>query len=122
MGFKKHFINVPEAADKALAAGASPEMMVAMPNAYTRFAGSMYSSSAVMGDWEGFVANELVTYVDGHYRTLAKPLGTVKKSIWPLLLTSPPLRSGFVISHLRTPTVREGIQGPDFFTASCAVG
>ena len=26
--------------------------------------------------------------------------GTVKESIWPLLLTSPPLRSGFVISHL----------------------
>ena len=74
MGFKKHFINVPEAADKALAAGASQEMMVAMPNGYTRFAGSMYSSSAVMGDWEGFVANELVTYVDGRYRTLAKPL------------------------------------------------
>ena len=73
MGFKKHFINVPEVADKALAAGASQEMIVVMPNAYTRFAGSMYSSSAVIGDWEGFVANELVAYVDGHYRTLAKP-------------------------------------------------
>ena len=73
MGFQKHFINVPEVADKALAAGASKEMIVVMPNAYTHFAGSMYSSSAVIGDWEGFVANELVAYVDGHYRTLAKP-------------------------------------------------
>ena len=73
MGFKKHFINVPEVADKALAAGASQEMIVVMPNAYTRFAGSMYSSSAAIGDWEGFVASELVAYVDGHYRTLAKP-------------------------------------------------
>jgi enterochelin esterase-like enzyme len=73
MGFKKHFINVPEVIDKTLAAGTSKEMIVVMPNAYTRFQGSMYSSSAVIGDWEGFVANELVAYIDGHYRTMAKP-------------------------------------------------
>ena len=73
MGSIKHFVNVPEVADRALVAGSSKEMIVVMPNAFTRFQGSMYSSSAVIGDWEGFVANELVAYVDGHYRTIAKP-------------------------------------------------
>jgi S-formylglutathione hydrolase len=68
MGFKKHFINVPEVIDKVGA-----ELIVVMPNAFTRFQGSMYSSSAAIGDWEGFVANELVAYIDSHYRTLAKP-------------------------------------------------
>lgn len=75
MGFKKHFVNVPELADAALV-HASPtvkEMIIVMPNAYTRFAGSMYSTSAAVGDWEGFVTQELVAYIDGHYRTLAKP-------------------------------------------------
>lgn len=73
MGYKKHFVNVPELIDAGIAAGAAKEMIVVMPNAYTRFAGSMYSTSAAVGDWEGFVAKELVTYIDRHYRTLAQP-------------------------------------------------
>jgi S-formylglutathione hydrolase FrmB len=32
----------------------------------------MYSSSVTTGDWESYVANDLVAYVDSHYRTLAK--------------------------------------------------
>lgn len=31
-----------------------------MPNAFTKFAGSMYSSSVTTGDWEAFVAEDLV--------------------------------------------------------------
>jgi S-formylglutathione hydrolase len=46
-------------------------VIIVMPNAYTRYQGSMYSNSAVTGDWETFVAKELVAYVDAHYRTLA---------------------------------------------------
>jgi enterochelin esterase-like enzyme len=73
MGVVKHFINLPEVIDKAIAAGVSSEMIVVMPDAFTHFQGSMYSSSVVTGDWEGFVASELVAYIDGHYRTLANP-------------------------------------------------
>jgi S-formylglutathione hydrolase len=68
----KHFINLPESIDKTLATGNAKEMIVVMPNAYTRFQGSFYSTSAAVGDWEGFVASELVTYIDSHYRTIAK--------------------------------------------------
>jgi S-formylglutathione hydrolase len=42
-----------------------------MPNAFTRYAGSMYSKSVVTGDWEIYVAKELVAYIDSHYRTMA---------------------------------------------------
>lgn len=73
MGLKKHFVNVPESADRAMAAGSAKEMIVVMPNGFTKFHGSMYSVSQVTGDWETFVTEELVQYVDGHYRTLAKP-------------------------------------------------
>ncbi len=72
MGMRKHFINVPEVVDRVLAAGGAKEMIIVMPNAFGRFQGSMYSSSLVNGDWEGFVAEELVRYIDGHYRTLAR--------------------------------------------------
>jgi S-formylglutathione hydrolase len=68
-GVVKHFINVPLAADKAFAAGV-PEMIIVMPNAYTTFAGSMYSSSVTTGDWEGYISQDLVAYIDSHYRTI----------------------------------------------------
>ena len=57
--------------DQSLADGVAQEMIVVMPNAYTRYQGSMYSNSVTTGDWEAYVARELVAYIDGHYRTLA---------------------------------------------------
>jgi len=46
------------------------EMIVVVPNAYTKFAGSMYSNSITTGDWDAFIAEDLVAYVDSHYRTI----------------------------------------------------
>jgi S-formylglutathione hydrolase len=69
-GVKPHFINVPAVIDKALASGNTQETIVVMPNAFTRYQGSMYSNSATTGDWEDFVAVELVAYMDSHYRTI----------------------------------------------------
>jgi S-formylglutathione hydrolase len=71
MGFKKHWINLQEVLDRATEKNESREMIVVMPNAYTRYAGSMYSNSVTTGNWEDYVAKELVAYVDSHYRTLA---------------------------------------------------
>jgi enterochelin esterase-like enzyme len=34
--------------------------------------GSMYSSSATTGDFENFIARDVVSHVDTHYRTIAK--------------------------------------------------
>jgi S-formylglutathione hydrolase len=69
-GVKQHFINVPTVLDKTLAAGVS-EMIVVMPNAFTRYQGSMYSNSVTTGNWKDYVAKELVGYIDAHYRTIA---------------------------------------------------
>jgi S-formylglutathione hydrolase len=66
----QHFINVPAVTDKALASGSTREMILVMPNAYTAYQGSMYSSSPVTGDWETFVAHDLVSYIDRNYRTI----------------------------------------------------
>jgi len=67
----QHFIDVPAVVNKALDGGTTREMIVVMPNAYTAFQGSMYSSSVTTGDWENYVAQDLVSYVDSHYRTIA---------------------------------------------------
>ncbi len=71
-GLVKHWINFPEVINKALADGKTREMIFVMPNAFTRFKGSMYSSSATIGDWETFITKELVSHIDSNYRTLAR--------------------------------------------------
>jgi enterochelin esterase-like enzyme len=55
---------LPDSADAAIANGAQ-EMIVVLPDAFTVYGGSLYSSSPTIGDWETF------SYVDGHYRTIA---------------------------------------------------
>jgi len=63
-------VNVPEIADRAVSSGSAREMIIVMPNAFSLHKGSMYSSSITSGDWESYVARDLVTYTDGHYRTI----------------------------------------------------
>jgi len=70
-GWEDHWINMQTVIELSLAEGLSKEMIVVMPNAYNRFKGSMYASSATVGDWETFVTKELVQYIDANYRTLA---------------------------------------------------
>ncbi len=65
---------LPESADKLAAAGTLHEMIVVMPNAFSLHKGSMYSNSVTSGDWETYIAHDLVAYVDTHYRTLADRL------------------------------------------------
>jgi len=67
-------LKVPSALDTAFGAGVRPAIVV-MPDAFTRFGGSFYSNSPVIGDWESWIAKDLVSYIDGHYRTLAKREG-----------------------------------------------
>jgi S-formylglutathione hydrolase FrmB len=67
-----HFVIVPNAADLAYAHGVR-EMIIVMPDAFTKYAGSMYSNSVVTGNWEAFITHDLVRYIDAHYRTLPRP-------------------------------------------------
>jgi len=64
-------IDVPGAMDRDVASAKSREMILVMPDGNSKYDGSMYSSSVTSGDWESFIAEDLVAYVDGHYRTLA---------------------------------------------------
>jgi S-formylglutathione hydrolase FrmB len=66
--------NLPEIADRVTAAGAARELIVVMPNAYNMYAGSMYSNSVTTGNWEGYIAEDLVAYVDKTYRTISDRL------------------------------------------------
>ena len=69
-GFTKHWINLPAVMDKTLAEGKTKEFIIVTPNAYNRYFGSMYANSVTIGNWEDFVAKELVAYMDKNYRTI----------------------------------------------------
>lgn len=52
------------------AQAAAGEFIVVMPMADNRYGGGFYVNSPAFGNWEDFVARELVAYVDQHFRTL----------------------------------------------------
>ena len=62
-------IHVPQTIEGAFGLG-SQEMIVVLPDAKTVHNGSMYSSSVTTGDFERFVAHDVVAYIDSHYRTI----------------------------------------------------
>jgi enterochelin esterase-like enzyme len=64
-------LSVRAAADADVANGSAREMIIVLPDAFTIYSGSMFSNSPTTGDWEAFVAHDLVAYIDGHYRTIA---------------------------------------------------
>jgi enterochelin esterase-like enzyme len=62
-------IHVPQTIEGAFGQGAN-EMIVVLPDSKTVHNGSMYSSSITTGDFERFVARDVVSYTDAHYRTI----------------------------------------------------
>ncbi|MGZ3306659.1 MAG: alpha/beta hydrolase [Asticcacaulis sp.] len=63
-------IHTPQTIEGAFATG-TKGMIVVLPNSWTIYNGSMYSNSATTGNFEGFIAHDLVSYIDSHYRTIA---------------------------------------------------
>jgi S-formylglutathione hydrolase FrmB len=62
-------IHVPQTIEGAFALGAR-EVIVVLPDSKTVHNGSMYSSSVTTGDFERFIAHDLVSHIDAHYRTI----------------------------------------------------
>ena len=62
-------IHVPQTIEGAFALGAQ-EVIVVLPDSKTVHNGSMYSSSVTTGDFERFIARDVVSYIDAHYRTI----------------------------------------------------
>jgi enterochelin esterase-like enzyme len=67
------FMHVPETIGASSAKGV--DFIVVMPDTDTKLGGSMYSNSPTTGDFETFIAKDVVSYIDGHYRTIAKRSG-----------------------------------------------
>ena len=69
-GFQSAGTTLPAVADRAIASGSARDMILVMPNAQTVYQGSMYSNSVTTGNWEAYITQDLVSYVDTRYRTI----------------------------------------------------
>jgi S-formylglutathione hydrolase len=59
-----------ELMNKLIAAGTVREMIVVVPNGRNAYYGSFYTNSSVGGNWEDFISRDVVSYIDGKYRTI----------------------------------------------------
>jgi enterochelin esterase-like enzyme len=69
--FTSRLAKLQEIAGRLAAAQGFSDPIVVTPNAFTLHKGSMYSNSPTIGNWESFIAQDLVTFIDGRYRTIA---------------------------------------------------
>jgi S-formylglutathione hydrolase len=65
-------MNLTSDMDSMIRSGVAPEMIVVVPNGGNAYLGSFYTNSSVNGNWEDYIYRDLVGYIDGHYRTIAK--------------------------------------------------
>jgi enterochelin esterase-like enzyme len=74
--------NFPELADAQFAAGAAPPCILIYVDCWTSIGGSQYLDSAGTGKYHTYLCNEIVPWVDQHYRTLteARHRGIMGKS------------------------------------------
>ena len=61
---------LPAVIERAFANG-SREMIIVVPNCMNAYGGCMYSNSPTSGNWEDYIADDLVAYMDKNYRTIA---------------------------------------------------
>jgi S-formylglutathione hydrolase FrmB len=61
-----------ERMDTLIASGAVAEMIVVMPDCFTRLGGSQYINSEAVGRYEDYLIEEIIPFVDSRFRTRAE--------------------------------------------------
>ena len=65
------FDSIPALVDSGIKENRFGEFIVVMPDGKTNWFGSFYVNSSATGNWDDFFSKELVSYIDGKYRTIA---------------------------------------------------
>ncbi len=63
-------IKIQSMLDRLIQKGKVPGMIVVMPNSHNGYFGSFYKNSATAGNWENFICQDLVSYIDNNFRTI----------------------------------------------------
>ncbi len=63
--------SLPQQLDRLIASEACPPFIMAIPDTWTRLGGSPHINSPAIGNYGDYLLDEVIPYVDAHYRTLA---------------------------------------------------
>ena len=50
-------------------------MIIVLPNSFNKYKGSVYTNSEVTGQWEDFIVEDVIAFMDSNYRTIATAEG-----------------------------------------------
>lgn len=65
--------NIQQRLDRLIRTKKIKEMIVVMPDCFTKYGGSQYVNSSATGRYEDYMTKEIVPFIDSHFRTIAKP-------------------------------------------------
>lgn len=66
-------IALPGGIDALIASGQIQEMIIVIASGASKLGGSFYVNSPITGNWEDHIVEDVVGYVDEHFRTLPQP-------------------------------------------------
>ena len=103
--------NVPERADRLIAEGKLPPVVIAFPDCFTRLGGNQYINSAAMGRWEDFLIDEMLPAVEARLRLRrAGPARRVRQELRRLRLDHPRHAPRRHLERRRVPFRRHGVR------------
>lgn len=73
MNISAYSENIQQRLDRLIRTRKIREMIVLMPDCFTKYGGSQYVNSAATGRYEDYMINEIVPLADKHFRTIPKP-------------------------------------------------
>jgi len=62
--------NLAERMDKLISDGTIRPMIAVLPDCFTYYGGSQYINSSATGDYEDYLTQEIIEFVDGNFRTV----------------------------------------------------
>lgn len=65
--------NIQQRLDRLIKSKVIKEMIVVMPDCFTKYGGSQYVNSSATGRYEDYIIKEIVPFIDGTFRTIPKP-------------------------------------------------
>jgi enterochelin esterase family protein len=72
MNLSPYSENIQQRLDRLISTGKIKEMIVVMPDCFTKYGGSQYVNSTATGRYEDYLVNEIVPFIDGKFRTIPK--------------------------------------------------
>lgn len=72
MNISAYSENIQQRLDRLIKSKKIKEMIVVMPDCFTKYGGSQYVNSTATGRYEDYMIKEIVPYIDSNFRTIRK--------------------------------------------------